>query len=72
MAKKQDKPIEQKPTVFCSDCKFFIRDTTGPSFNAETREFFMGVCSKGLHPDSVIKQFANKPRHCSTFKSIKT
>ena len=59
----------QPKTVYCCDCRHFNRDTEGISFNAYTKEFFMGVCSLGLHPDTPIKQFANKPRHCETHKT---
>lgn len=57
--------------VTCGTCAHFRRDTSGPSFNAETHIFFMGRCKKGLHPDSPNKQFADKPRQCDTFKLSK-
>lgn len=50
--------------VTCATCRLFTRDTTGPSYNNDTHEYFMGVCSKGLTPDNMRKVFANKPRPC--------
>lgn len=75
MAAGQIKVTEQKQpaTVYCGECQFFVRDTDGINRNAYTGEFFMGVCTKGLHPDTAIKQFANKPRHCEKYgKTIHT
>lgn len=60
-----------QPKVVCINCRHFVRDTSGISHNIETGEFFMGICSLGLHPDSTIKQFANKPRICTSFKNNK-
>jgi hypothetical protein len=54
--------------VRCSDCVHFRRDTEGISRSVTTGEYFMGVCKAGLHPDSPIKQFANKYRLCNSFK----
>lgn len=53
--------------MYCSDCQHFQRDTTGISRDING-VYFMGVCQRGLHPDSPIKQFADKPRICETFK----
>ena len=71
MAAGQIKVTEQKQpeTVYCGECKFFVRDTDGINRNAYTVEFFMGVCTKGLHPDTPKKQFADKARKCETFKN---
>lgn len=66
--KKNSKPIV-RPTVYCSNCLWFSRDTDGPSRNNDTGEYFLGICQRGLHPDSDIKQFANKPRHCQTYRT---
>lgn len=67
-AAKTDKTKEKKQTfVRCQDCVFFKRDTEGISRNAYTGEYFMGVCTLGLTPDSPKKQFADKPRICSSF-----
>jgi len=61
---------EKKPTlVACATCAHFHRDTSGPSFNAETRIFFMGTCALGLTPHSPIKQFADKPHICKLYKA---
>lgn len=60
--------IPQKPTlVTCGTCRHFRLDTEGPSYNAYTHEYFMGVCGLGLKPDSPIKQFADKKRVCGRF-----
>lgn len=53
--------------VTCGTCRHFLHDTEGPSFNAYTHEYFVGVCSLGLKPDSPIKQFANRKRMCGRF-----
>lgn len=63
--------------VRCADCQHFKRDTEGQSRSVLTGEYFMGICTKGLHPDSPIKQFADKLRVCEahddgTNKPIKT
>ena len=70
MAAGQIKVTEQKQpeTVYCGECRFFVRDTDGINRNAYTGEFFMGVCQRGLHPDSPIKQFADHKRQCETYK----
>lgn len=66
------KICKPKPAlVVCASCVHFRRDTSGPSFNAETGIYFMGRCKKGLHPDSPKKQFADKQRQCDTFKFSK-
>ena len=60
--------IPQKVTlVTCGRCRHFRRDTEGPSYNAYTHEYFMGVCGLGRKPDSPIKQFADKARVCDSF-----
>lgn len=65
MAKqKKEEPIIK---VTCGECRRFVRDTSGNSYNAYTREYFMGLCSIGLTPDTKRKQFANKPRTCNRF-----
>lgn len=66
--KKQESAEQELPIISCSDCRWFVRDTEGISRNAYTGEYFMGICSKNLHPDSPRKQFANKPRQCKHFK----
>lgn len=55
--------------VTCGTCRHFRRDTEGPSYNAYTHEYFMGVCGLGLKPDSPIKQFADKKRVCNEYKA---
>lgn len=60
---------KELPTVFCGECKHFIRDTSGPNYNNDTHEYFMGVCSKGLTPDTPRKQFSNKPRKCKNYEN---
>lgn len=60
----------------CSDCELCVRDTSGPSFNLVTKEYFMGSCPKG-HADGRVfhqpdgstigKVFMDKPRICSDF-----
>lgn len=67
--KKNKKPQEvEQPTVYCCNCIHFQRDTEGISRNLETGEYFMGQCKQGLHPDTIKKQFANKPRKCNKYK----
>lgn len=56
--------------VTCGACRWFQRDTQGRSFSLETGEYFMGVCAKGLKPDTEIKQFANKPRECKSYGEV--
>lgn len=68
-AAKTDKTKEQKQTfVRCQDCVFFKRDTEGISRNAYTGEYFMGICTLGLTPDSPKKQFADKLRVCEKYQ----
>ena len=65
------KTAKQKVTlVTCGTCRHFRRDTEGPSYNAYTHEYFMGVCGLGLKPDSPIKQFADKKRVCNEHKAV--
>lgn len=69
-AAKTDKTKEKKQTfVRCQDCVFFKRDTEGISRNAYTGEYFMGICTLGLTPDSPKKQFADKLRVCSKYSN---
>ena len=64
------KICKPKPAlVVCATCVHFHRDTSGPSFNAETHIFFMGTCALGLTPHSPIKQFADKPHICNLYKA---
>ena len=64
------KICKPKPTlVVCASCAHFRRDTSGPSFNAETHIFFMGTCALGLTPHSPIKQFADKHHVCNLYKA---
>jgi len=67
--KPKTTPPQQPPTVFCGQCRHFLRDTSGPNYNNDTHEYFMGVCGKGLTPDTTRKQFANKPRLCPNYLS---
>lgn len=53
--------------VRCAGCVHFQRDTEGISHNAYTGEFFMGICTEGLHPHSPIKQFADKLHACEVY-----
>ena len=65
MAAGQISVYDKQPSyVCCATCKHFRRDTEGRSRSQATGEYFMGVCELGLHPDSIRKQFANKPRLC--------
>lgn len=61
------RPRPQVQKVRCADCRHFRRETEGISRNIDTGEYFMGDCSIGLHPDSPIKQFANRERICNQF-----
>lgn len=68
MAQGQISKYQKQPTtVYCSDCKHFLRDTEGPSRRNGLGEFFMGQCLAGLHPDTIKKQFADKPRRCDSY-----
>ena len=65
--KKQ--PIKIEPQkVYCGEYKYFRRDTEGISKTMDG-EYFMGVCLKCLTPDTVRKQFADKPRVCNTYQN---
>lgn len=66
MGKKVNKQIVEPARVRCGECRWFKRDTEGISRNEEG-EYFMGTCERGLHPDTVKKQFANKARVCRVF-----
>lgn len=65
MAKHKTPPPPEPKRVTCGECRHFVRDTTGRSYNNDTHEYFMGVCGKDLTPDGMQKVFANKPRICS-------
>lgn len=65
----------------CSDCEYSVRDTSGPSFNLDTKVYFMGSCPKGhadgrvfLQPDGTIigKVFMDKARLCTDFLNHQT
>lgn len=65
----------------CSDCELCVRDTSGPSFNLVTKEYFMGSCPKGhadgrvFHqPDGTVigKVFMDKARLCTDFLNHQT
>ena len=74
------KQIKEKKNVAlhkCGDCKLCIPDTEGPSFNIDTREYFMGSCTMGIadgakkvQPDGSVygKVFMDKLRICKQFK----
>lgn len=68
---KTQKKQEEKPVVKvrCCDCRHFSLDTEGLSFSAVTGEYFMGVCTKGLTPDTPKKQFADKARVCNQYQN---
>lgn len=71
MAAGQISNYAKKPRyVTCGACRWFQRDTQGRNFNVETGEYYMGVCAKGLKPDTEIKQFANKPRECESYGEV--
>ena len=65
--RKETKQAIEPPKVYCGECKHFIRDTSGISRTVDG-EYFMGICTEGLHPDSPKKQFADKARKCETYK----
>ena len=74
--KPKTTPPQQPPTVFCGQCRNFLRDTSGPNYTNDTHEYFMGVCTLGCDPDNsynplrgTAKIFANKPRHCPNYLS---
>lgn len=68
---------KQPALVRCCDCALSIRDTSGPSFNIVTHEFFMGSCPLA-HADGRVfydpdghsfgKVFMDKSRVCTDFK----
>lgn len=68
--KKIDAAKDVEVLVTCSTCIHFARDTDGISRCRDTGEYFMGVCSLGLTPDTPIKQFSKKRRVCRKHKSI--
>ena len=67
------KICKPKPAlVTCASCRHFRRDTTGPSYNAYTHVYFMGVCTLGLDPDRTFNErtgkaeiFADHNRECT-------
>ena len=63
-SREQPKPVRR---IKCGDCRHFRRDTEGRSLSKEG-VFFMGLCSLGLHPDSPVKQFADKMRECEQWE----
>ena len=65
--KKESKQTVEQPKVYCGECRHFVRDTSGISRTIDG-EYFMGVCTEGLHPDTHKKQFADKARKCETYK----
>ena len=64
--KKESKQTVERPKVYCGECRHFVRDTSGISRTVDG-EYFMGICTEGLHPDSPIKQFADKARKCEHY-----
>ena len=70
MAQGQISNKQKVVRVYCSDCRWFVRDTEGNSYKIGTnpKYYFMGECSKDLHPDTPIKQFADKVRTCKTYE----
>ena len=73
---KRDYGIDGKPepTVYCSECSRFKRDTEGLSFRTDSVEYFMGVCLRGYSDCGGNKPrvFADKPRKCKCFKTLPT
>lgn len=68
MANGQIRVTDDAPKlVTCGECRRFERDTEGRSYNRTIGEYFLGRCGVGLHPDTPVKQFANKPRVCEKF-----
>lgn len=65
MPRKIDNKAEEVK-VFCCDCARWTRDTSGISYSADTREYFMGECAEGITDGgfNCRKTFANKPRTC--------
>lgn len=68
MARKKVEQQQEEPWVACKDCRWFHRDVDGISRVNGTDHYFMGVCGRGLHPDSPIKQFADNLRRCKQFR----
>ena len=64
--KTKDKPVETEQKVYCADCEHFVRDTDGIS-RTINGEYFMGICTEGLYPDTPKKQFADKARKCEHY-----
>lgn len=64
------KKDDSAPTVTCGECAEFIRDTDGISYSFDNGEYFMGVCRLGNLPDTIRKQFANRPRKCAQWKPL--
>lgn len=68
MKKNKDEPIK----VYCSDCRWFKRDTDGISFSLATGEYFLGKCttkSNESKAETRGKLFADKPRICVLFSA---
>jgi len=65
--KRKAKAQPAIPKIYCSECAHFKRDTEGISRSRITGEYFIGICLCGLHPDTMRKQFADKPRDCSSY-----
>ena len=78
MASKYKRPeygiCPPEPTVYCSECSRFKRDTEGLSFRNDSGEYFMGVCLWGYSDCGGGKPrvFADKPRKCKCFKTLPT
>lgn len=68
MAKGQIPTTEK--FVTCGTCRNFRRDTEGRSYRRDTGEYFMGLCHAGLTPDTIIKQFADKPCKCKIYNKL--
>jgi len=60
------KPTPKPKPVTCATCRHFVRDTSGPSYNIYTHQYFMGTSNIGCNPDntSTGKIFADKQRLC--------
>lgn len=60
------KPTPKPKPVTCATCRHFVRDTSGPSYNIYTNQYFMGTSNIGCNPDntSTGKIFADKQRLC--------
>ena len=68
--RRKDDTVKAAPMVHCCECRHFSRDTEGRSFNHDTGEYFLGICALGLHPDTIVKQFADKPRRCNNYQQL--